>query len=149
MSTRARGHTLLELTVVLTLLGIMAALAAPALTDRREAPSVDGAARALVALLRDARATAELHATTVTLVVDPATGRAWRTLGRDEHAAPERVRDLPLGSGVTLEGAGARVTFTFTPGGLAFAPPLVVRDGQRVVAVTVDRWSGEPHADAR
>jgi hypothetical protein len=53
-----RGHTLVELTFVLLLLGVAAASVAPAARQARDRAAVAGAREAVVGLLAQARATA-------------------------------------------------------------------------------------------
>ncbi len=138
---RRGGHTLLELTVILTVLGVMGALVAPSWRDARADARLDQAVRALVSLLDEARLAAEERGAIVTLIVDPATGRTWYAADAVE-APPERLRALPLAGTVVVESTSPRVGFVFVPGGLAFGQPLRLHDGIRARTVTVDSWSG-------
>lgn len=141
------GHTLVELTVILTVLGVMGALVAPAWRETRRDSRLEASARALVALLDEARLAAEERGTIVTLILDPATGRAWYAAdGLD--APPERAGTLPLSGTVLVESMSPRVRFVFVPGGLALGTPLRLRDGVDTRVVTVDPWSGEVHVGA-
>ena len=72
-----RGFTLIELTVALLILTVMAAVAAPALLQRREPPPMDDAQGRLEALFRVARDSAVRTATPVTVVLDSASGLVW------------------------------------------------------------------------
>lgn len=140
--TSRRGHTLLELTVILTVLGVMGALVAPSWRESRQESRVAASARALVSLLNEARLAAEERGAIVTLVVDPATGRAWYTADGLE-TPPQRAGDLPLSGTVVVESTAPRVRFVFVPGGLAFGAPLRLHDGVEARVVAVDPWTGE------
>jgi prepilin-type N-terminal cleavage/methylation domain-containing protein len=72
-----RGFTLIELTVALLVLTVMAAVAAPALLSRREPPPLEDAQGRLEALFRMARDSAVRTATPVTVVLDSASGLVW------------------------------------------------------------------------
>jgi prepilin-type N-terminal cleavage/methylation domain-containing protein len=72
-----RGFTLIEITVALLILTVMAAVAAPALLSRRVPPPMETAQGQLEALFRMARDSAVRSATPVTVVVDSASGRVW------------------------------------------------------------------------
>lgn len=143
-----RGHTLLELTVVLAVLGVMGALVAPSWRESRAQSRVEDSARALADLLNEARLAAEERGTMVTLILDPATGRAWYAADAVE-GPPQRAGTLPLAGTVVVESTSPRVRFVFVPGGLAFGAPLRLHDGVRARVVTVDPWTGEPHVDGR
>lgn len=143
---RRRGHTLIELTVILTVLGVMGALVAPSWREARQESRLDASARALASLLGEARLAAEERGTIVTLILDPATGRAWYT-AEALDAPPQRAGTLPLSGTVVIESVSPRVRFVFVPGGLAFGTPLRLHDGAGARVVTVDPWTGEVHVD--
>lgn len=140
---RRGGHTLLELTVILAVLGVMGTLVAPSWREAREEARLDQATRVLVSVLDDARLAAEERGTIVTLILDPATGRTWYAADAVE-GPPERLRPLPLAGTVVVESASPRVRFVFIPGGLAFGQPLRLHDGVRARVVAVDPWTGVP-----
>jgi prepilin-type N-terminal cleavage/methylation domain-containing protein len=137
-----RGFTLWEMSITLAIMAVAATLVIPVLTQRFGTEQPPQSGDALMALLRDARRTAILHAQTVSVRVDPATGlyrvdttgiagtgllaegglgmSAWETL----------VTDLP------------RLQYVFRPTGAAFGDTVVVRGSERTVAISLDPWSG-------
>jgi prepilin-type N-terminal cleavage/methylation domain-containing protein len=93
------GFTLIELTVALLILTVMAAVAAPALLGRREPPPMEAAQGRLEALFRMARDSAVRTAMPVTVVVDSASGLVWLD-ARTPMAAelPEALEATPGGA---------------------------------------------------
>lgn len=138
------GHTLAEMVAALAIIGIVATAVAPALRPARD-DGATRATRAVVALLDSARATAMRRGTVVTVVVDAVANRAWVATGADEM--PTDARAIDVGERGTLDAAGRRARWVFTPAGMAFGDALVVRDGARAVRIRVDTWTGEPHAE--
>jgi Tfp pilus assembly protein FimT len=144
--TRRQGrdaHTLWEVLLVLTLLGAVAGLVAPAARlVRSETNGVTSTVRDLVSLLERARLTALERGTTVELRLDPSSGRAWifafdaDTLRLLETMTVRRV------SAVDVLAAGARARFSFTPAGEVFGEPLVIRGLGGAQRIAVDPWTG-------
>jgi type II secretory pathway pseudopilin PulG len=132
---------LLELVVVLTILALTLAVAAPAIAGWRAPRDVDAARAELVSALRFARARAVNGGSAATLVIDPATARIWL-----------RPRDtsftLALPGGCRLVGA-ARSTIRFAPDGPVFGVPPTIQCEAETVAVTVDALTGEVRAGER
>jgi type II secretory pathway pseudopilin PulG len=98
-----RGHTLVELTFVLLLVGVAAASVAPTARQARDRAAVAGAREAVVALLAEARQAAiETGGAAVWLFEDGGLAEL--------SVAAERLRRVSLSSdfGVTLELSGAR-----------------------------------------
>ena len=153
-----RAHTLTEMLVALAILGIMAGVVVPALFPSRDEDDVTRTARTLVELLHRSRASAAELGGAVTLTVDPATGRAWVSVGDDaplaenldaESLAESLTRARHAGSAVAIAAAEVRVRWIFAPSGLAFGEPVLVHNATRGVVVGVDRWTGEPYAHPR
>lgn len=111
------------------------------------APSAgDRAVAALLASLSEARQLAERTRQTVTIVLDPATGRLWRLAGDDPDAELASDGAIPLAGTVTLGGSTARPSFTFSHDEVQ-SDSVWVRDGVARVAVVLDPRSGEPRAN--
>lgn len=109
----------------------------------------DAAERAVLALLArlsDARQLAARTQQSVTVVLDPATGRLWRMAGDDPDAQLASDGTIPLAGQVTLASSAARPSFTFSPDETE-ADSVWVRDGVTRVAVVLDPRSGEPRAN--
>jgi type II secretion system protein H len=83
-----RGFTLVELLVVLTILVLLAALAAPAFTRQYHEAKLQAAARDLVALMRYARSQAVVEGTTYRLNIDRDGGRLWITRYENQNTEP-------------------------------------------------------------
>jgi prepilin-type N-terminal cleavage/methylation domain-containing protein len=77
--TRRRGFTLWEMTIVLALVALGAALVVPSWVDFGENPTT-GPGDPLIALLRDARKLAIEQSQTVSVRIDPST--LYRKLSR-------------------------------------------------------------------
>ena len=135
----------MELVVALVILGLMAALVAPAIAARR---ADDGrrVSRELVELLLRARATATERGTAVTVLLDPADGRVWIGAGGERWL---REDTLSPGRTVAVETRAPRARFVFTPGGMAFGDSVVIRDAAHALIVLVDPWTGEPRVAPR
>ena len=108
--------------------------------------AVERAVLALLASLSDARQLAVRTRQTVTVVLDPATGRLWRMAGDDPDAELASDGAIPLFGRVTLGSSAARPSFTFSADEVE-ADSVWVRDGVTRVAVVLDPRSGEPRAN--
>jgi prepilin-type N-terminal cleavage/methylation domain-containing protein len=142
-----RGFTLIEVVVVLLILGVVFAVAAPALTRVATIP-VGGSAAPLVRLLASARRTATERGERVRVILDPPGERYWMEIdsaGAYRMLSTDTLRLLP---GTRLASPLPRPCFVFTPGGEGEGDPLSV-EGLRPLSVTVDRWTGEAHVQAR
>lgn len=114
-----RGFTLVELTMVMVLVGVLATIAAPRLLERN-ALDEHAAAETLRGLLRSSRAVAIAQEREVCVLVAAATVRA--------------VYAGPLGCDATrpLAGAGGQAEMRIAaPAGLAFGGDAIVRFGAR------------------
>ncbi len=159
MRVRARGgFTLVEVFVVLIILGAMAAVAAPAFRSPPEEDDLTYATNYIGRLMKLARDSAVSASSTVTLVIDSATTRAWLVSSfqkrvRDEEEKQFHASDLLAGlelgetlelpPGVRVQLTKQRARFTFGPGGAAFADSLELRSvlGNRLI--TIDPWTGD------
>jgi prepilin-type N-terminal cleavage/methylation domain-containing protein len=112
MTARA-GHSLVELLIVLTLIGILLGIAAPHLSSLPDRSAVRSAAAELEAILAAGREAARLRSSIAAVVLDSARGsativvdadtvlaRALRTeLGVELHATRDTIRYGPSGRG--------------------------------------------------
>ena len=135
-----RGATLIELVVVIALMAIVAGVAAPALRSAALGANQPAANRVAM-LLSSVRSRAIAKGVTVTLTIDPATGRFWAD-------SPDTSGVITLADGASMTGA-ERVHFRFLPNGQASAEPLVVTEAGDARLVRVDPWSGEVSVHAR
>src|SRR5688500_19015861 len=101
-----RGFTLLELVLVLMVLAVVLAAAAPSLSGWNRGQKLQNAADAVLSAALWARAEAVATATPHRLEVDPMTG-VYRVTRRDGEewvaSAGEFARDTTLSSGLSIE----------------------------------------------
>jgi prepilin-type N-terminal cleavage/methylation domain-containing protein len=133
---RRRAFTLLELTVVLSLAGLLLAVTAPRFALLRNAWAVRSALTDLAASFSLARQTAIARRTPVAVVMDTARGVVQvRTAGRQL-----RRSDLRVSYGVAL--AANRDSAVYDPRGLGFGLSnltVTVRRGALVDTLTMSR----------
>ncbi len=144
------GHTLWEMLLVLTLLGILATVVAPAVPSLRRASSEDDVERTtrdLVALLEHTRLAALERGTTVQLLLDPAAAHAWIFTVVDGDARLLVDSTLQRAPGASLQADAPRVRFTFDPAGTATGGVITVHGGAADRRVRVDPWSGVPRVE--
>ncbi len=150
MSVRNRhGFTLIEMIVVLIVVAILAGLTAPALLRMGAVAEDTTDAAPLTALFRGARREAIQSGTTVTLVLDPAEARYRADTSGARGAGMLKEGEIVLGDGVVLESDSARIRFTFRPDGSVFGDTLTVRGRWESSRLSIDRWTGAIHVDAR
>ncbi len=137
-----RGFTLVEVVVVLVILAIVVGATAPALANIGSEDPSTAATRELLSLLRDTRRGAIDLGTSVSIVVDPRTGRYWVT--PDEATQPTHAGSMPEGVRASLIPTVERATFVFDPRGVARGDSLVLRTANGSVTIDVNRWTGAP-----
>jgi prepilin-type N-terminal cleavage/methylation domain-containing protein len=145
---KRRGFTLWEMTIVLALVSLSAAIVIPNWIDLEKDP-VSGPGDPVIALLRDARRLAIEQAQTVAVRLDPSslyyrvdtTGAYGTGLYADGT--------LDMGAFETLDTALERLSFVFRPTGAALGDTVAVRGGEYAVTLAVDPWSGYPVVHAR
>jgi prepilin-type N-terminal cleavage/methylation domain-containing protein len=142
------GFTLWELTMVLLIMAIAAALAAPAFA-RFGTEQPPGGADAMIGLLHDARKAAIDYNATVTLRLDPTTLKYQADTSGVNGFGTLAAGYLDLGLTQTLLTDQPRLQYVFRPTGAVFADTVVVRGGQVPLVVRVDPWSGVARADSR
>jgi general secretion pathway protein H len=143
------GFTLIEMIVVIIVIAITAGLTAPAIMRMAGAQTDETDTAPVAALLRGARRQALEGGAVVTVIVDPenARYRADTSSARGAGLLSEGV--LSLEPGVTLESDSIRVRFTFRPDGSVFGDTLTVHGRTTSSRISIDRWTGAIHVDAR
>ncbi len=144
-----RGFTLIEMIVVLIVIAVTAALIAPALMRVSGAAADDSESAPLSALLRAARRQALAGGSVVTLIVDPKEARYRADTSGPRGTGLLSEGELAFQPGVTLESDSLRVRFSFRPDGSVFGDTLTIRGRWTSSRVSVDRWTGAIHVDAR
>lgn len=139
-SPGAPGFALVELLVALAILAVMAGAAVPALAvwlnrDPTAAAEVAG-------LLRGARAEALATARPVTLSIHAISGR-WVS-EREGRLAEEGLLRLRDGA---IEAPDGPLRLRFAPTGGVDGGVVSIREGDRLVVVRADRWTGEVSLD--
>ena len=144
-----RGFTLWEMALVLLVLGIAAGLAVPAFARLGAEQGSPDATQELLQLLRSARRAAVAHGVTVTLVVDPGSGRYVADSAGVEGVGALSEGTLALGRAGALQTDLPRLRYAFRATGAALADSVLVRAAAGAALVTVDPWSGEARAEPR
>ena len=148
-----KGFTLIEMLVVVALMGIFLAIAAPNFASLIRTNRVQAAADELVGILQYARAEAITRGVTVTLTAD--SENTWNA-GFKITAAGQMLRRIDAGglqSGVTVSSAAAQASFSAigTSGattGQCFTLCSVDKVGQcRFVGVSVTGRITQPSTD--
>lgn len=133
-----RGFSLVELVVVLVLLGITAALSAPALTSALDRDESHASVREVRTLLEDSRSLALERGARVDLVIDAENARYWVMAGDDSAT----TGGIALDSGVRLQSRRARAHFMWDARAASWIDTLRVTTGAGRTMLTVDPWSG-------
>jgi len=134
-----RGHTFLELTFVLLLVGVAGAYIAPMAREARDRAAVAGAREAVVGLLAEARQAA-IESGAASVRIEAQSGIV------ESRSATTALRQLSLarefGVSVQLSGARSEVELRYDPLGLGrmASQTIVVRRGQAVAALTVSAY---------
>jgi Tfp pilus assembly protein FimT len=142
MKLTARGATLVELTLTVALLGILAAISVPRLASVVDRASVRGAAQDVVLALAAARAAATRRGDYISFVADPRAGRV-RVVSAGETLFE---RDVARLRGVRLD--ASRESVTFAPTGLGWGAAnttIVVSRGDRADTITTSRLGRVRH----
>ena len=133
---RARpGFTLVEVIVVLLLLSLMAAVAAPAFSAVRHRRAIDDAASAVTHALERARSQALARGAEMKLVIDPAHARVWQE-------RPDTTFVLSLPDECTMSAEAPRARISFRADGTAAGDVLTVTCGADAMAISADALNG-------
>lgn len=134
---KQNGYSLLELTIVMALTAVTAALAAPDMTAMATRYREQAVVTELAGELRAARTLAMAQASRIRAVFDE-DGRSVSFEREGEPSAPMRRFDLHS-RGVSVDGAAQGIKIWFHPSGRAASPiTLTLRgDSQKVWRLTV------------
>lgn len=134
------GFTLLELMIVLGILALALAIAAPSLSRSRDQLVLRSTAYELAGHLRTARAAAQTSNVEHALTIDPLQRSYWAE-------GIVAFRPLPVGVKVLVpesERLGAAAgRIRFFPNGAASGARIVLNDGRRTAAIFVDWLNGD------
>jgi type IV fimbrial biogenesis protein FimT len=142
-----RGFTLLELMILLTIVGIVAAVAIPSIASRTRPFDIAESSRRLNAEIGRLRARAVAEGQAYELVVDGGSTISIEH-GTGDDRVVERTETMPEGASASLNDA-ASGSITFYPTGrVSGAGNLVISDGTsrhtvRVLASGMTRWIPE------
>ncbi|WP_237154322.1 pilus assembly FimT family protein [Oryzibacter oryziterrae] len=128
---KVAGFTLIELTLALAILGLIAVLTLPRVLPSRSSTALRIAAYEIAALLRDDRASAARTGRIVTPVID---GGGHRVLS----GVSGRIVDVPPFAAFGLRGSGLR----FLPDGSANDALVVITGATAGYGVRVNGFSG-------
>ncbi|MFN2567810.1 MAG: Tfp pilus assembly protein FimT/FimU [Gemmatimonadaceae bacterium] len=147
-----RGFTLVELLVALVIIGVIAAVALPALRSRGGAAA---AAKQLVALYGVAREVAISRGAAAEVVLDLSSGAYSVVAGENDSGRPaDTVRrgELALPPSARLAsrmGRGRYARMTFDALGRARGDDIVISDENGRHEVVTDTWTGAARVQAR
>jgi prepilin-type N-terminal cleavage/methylation domain-containing protein len=143
-----RGFSLLEVVVVLTILGFVAGVTAPALRDATRKDDLTASAEAIVSLVDRTRRTAADYGTHATLTIDVESTRYWVFIETTSGERAVASGAISLAAGAELVARERRVTFAFDASGKAFASDVGVRLNGAIAPITVDPWRGDVRVGA-
>jgi prepilin-type N-terminal cleavage/methylation domain-containing protein len=147
MTPRA-GFTLMEMGIVLAIMAISAMLVAPALARMGQGKPL-GVGEDVVKLLADARQIAIQRNETVTLRLDPVSGRYRADTVGVSGSGELGEGTMTLSAQEALVTDQPRLVYVFHPTGATLADTVLVRGAGAAALVSVDPWNGVAYVTAR
>jgi prepilin-type N-terminal cleavage/methylation domain-containing protein len=148
MTHTRRGFTLMEMGIVLAVMAVSAMLVAPALS-RMGQGKPPGVGDDVIKLLGDARQIAIQRNETVTLRLDPASGRYRADTVGVSGSGELGEGTMTLGAQEVLVTDMPRLVFVFHPTGATRGDTVLVRGAGAAALVSVDAWNGVAYASPR
>ncbi len=138
---RHSGYTLAELLVVLVILGLLTAIAAPRIATRSDAQIMRRQSAQLTALLRQARLEARRKGSSRKVYIDPQAGKAWMEgKGRAVHLDPAIKLSA---TGADIESADSAIGIRFFANGMSTGGEINMQLGARKRTIAVIWADGE------
>lgn len=148
MKTSRRGFTLLEMSITLAVMAIAALLVVPALVNFGQVRP-RRTAEELLSLLKASRSLAIDSNTTVSVVLDPTSGRYRVDTTGLFGSGPVTEGQLEASSVETMNTTSARLQYTFGPDGASYGDTVRVRGIDSAVVIWVDPWNGAARASSQ
>lgn len=144
---RRTGFTLVEVTVVLLIMGVVAAVAAPSIM-RSPRTELDESVVRVRELMTPARRTATQRGLLVQVTLHPTTRHYVVVAVAGDSIEPLERGTLALPSGAAISGAAIGrderpIVWQFAPIGGAAASSIRITMGRRTRVLVADRWTGE------
>ena len=150
MMRARRGFTLWEVSIVLAITALVAAVIIPSMVGPQFGDNpVPQVGDEIVGLLRDARRTSLDYNQIVTVRVDPTSGFFQVDTTGAYGTGTYTSGQLDLSAYESLVTELPRLVYVFRPTGAAYGDSVGVRGANGAATVFVDPWSGMPYADPR
>ena len=144
-SCRASGYTLAELVVVLAILGLLTAIAAPRIVAHPDNQIMRQQSVRLVNLLREARINARRNGVSTRVFIDPQAQKAWIE-GKGKALRLDPAMTLSV-TGADVESADAAIGIRFFASGMSTGGEIKMQLGSRSRIIKVIWADGEVHLD--
>jgi prepilin-type N-terminal cleavage/methylation domain-containing protein len=145
MKQTRRGFTLIELSIVMAIMAIAAAVVIPQLIGAdfgNHQAALPG--DQLMVLMRDSRKMAIQFQQTVTVRLDPQSGLYQVDTSGGNGTGMWNTGTLPMSAFESMSTDLQRLSFVFRPNGAAYGDSVIVRGGAGSAMITVDPWGGTP-----
>ena len=150
------GFTLVEMTVVIIILAVMAGVAIPAFRNWVQEDDLTIATRRLESLFKLARDSAVYSGSPMTVWMDSATSSVWLVGVSSDTTAPDTLKSrrpgeiaIKPGESIELPSSGrielthARARFRFAASGAVFADSLTLVSATQSRLLTLHPWTGD------